>query len=203
MARRNHLDDFTRGRIIGKLEEGHTVTSVAAKFEINKSVVSRALKVFQTTGTAVRKIGGGHPRTTTAGDDRCIILQVKRGRQQSPSTIAQQLSTETWRQMPRFTVGGRLQKGGLFAHRPERCLPLKVAHRRHRLHWCREHKNWTTDQWDRVLFTDESRFSIRSDSQRVLIWRAIETRFYSSNIKERHRYGGPGVLVWRGIMLNG
>ncbi|GFS55362.1 transposable element Tcb2 transposase [Trichonephila clavipes] len=79
MARRNHLDDFTRGRIIGKLEEGRTVTSVAAKFGINKSDVSRALKAFQTTGTAVRKIGGGRSRTTTAGEDRCIILKAKRG----------------------------------------------------------------------------------------------------------------------------
>ncbi|GFT88880.1 uncharacterized protein TNCV_906901 [Trichonephila clavipes] len=44
MARRNHLDDFTRGRMIGKLEEGRTVTSVAAEFGINKSVISRAWK---------------------------------------------------------------------------------------------------------------------------------------------------------------
>ncbi|GFT18283.1 transposable element Tcb2 transposase [Trichonephila clavipes] len=36
-----------------------------------------------------------------------------------------------------------------------------------------------------------------------LIWREIGTRFYTSNIKERHHYGGPGVLVWGGIMLNG
>ncbi|GFU17840.1 transposable element Tcb2 transposase [Trichonephila clavipes] len=95
MARRNHLDDFTRGRMIGKLEEGRTVTSVTAEFGINKSVVSRAWKTFQTTGTAVRMVGGGHPRTTTAGDDRYIVLQAKRGRQQSPSSIAQQLCTAT------------------------------------------------------------------------------------------------------------
>ncbi|GFU54500.1 transposable element Tcb2 transposase [Trichonephila clavipes] len=69
MARRNHLDDFTRGKMIGKLEEGRTVTSVAAEFGINKSAVSRAWKAFQTTGTAVRKVGGCRPRTTTAGDD--------------------------------------------------------------------------------------------------------------------------------------
>ncbi|GFX47370.1 transposable element Tcb2 transposase [Trichonephila clavipes] len=50
---------------------------------------------------------------------------------------------------------------------------------------------------------DESRFSTRSDSRRVLIWREIGTRFYTSNIKKRHNYGGPGVLVWEGIMLNG
>ncbi|GFY01964.1 transposable element Tcb2 transposase [Trichonephila clavipes] len=115
MARRNPLDDFTRGRMIGKLEEGRAVTSVAAELGINKSVVSRAWKAFQTTGTAVRKVGGGRPRTTTAGDDRYIILQAKRGRRQ-----------------------------GLFARRPERCLPLKVDHRRNHLQWCREHKNWTT-----------------------------------------------------------
>ncbi|GFU97139.1 uncharacterized protein TNCV_4642321 [Trichonephila clavipes] len=69
MARRNHLDDFTRGRMIGKLEEGRTITSVASEFGINKSVVSRAWKAFQTTGTAVRKVVGGRPRTTTAGCD--------------------------------------------------------------------------------------------------------------------------------------
>ncbi|GFV49552.1 transposable element Tcb1 transposase [Trichonephila clavipes] len=75
MARINHLDDFTRGRMIGKLEEGRIVTSVAAEFGINKSVVSCAWKSFQTTGTAVRKVGGGRPRTATAGDDRYIILK--------------------------------------------------------------------------------------------------------------------------------
>ncbi|GFW17445.1 uncharacterized protein TNCV_3240751 [Trichonephila clavipes] len=67
MARRNHLDDFTRGRMIGKLEEGRTVTSVAAEFGINKSVVSRTWKAYQTTGTGVRKVGGGRRRRQLQG----------------------------------------------------------------------------------------------------------------------------------------
>ncbi|GFW98162.1 transposable element Tcb2 transposase [Trichonephila clavipes] len=113
MARRNHLNDFTRGRMIGRLEEGRTITSVAAEFGINKSVISRAWKAFQTTGTAVRKVGGGCRRTTTAGDDRYIILQAKRGRWQSASIIAQQLSTATGRQVSRFTVVRRLPEEGL------------------------------------------------------------------------------------------
>ncbi|GFX66815.1 transposable element Tcb2 transposase [Trichonephila clavipes] len=144
MARRNHLDDFTRGRMIGKLEEERTVTSVAAEFGINKRVSFRAWKAFQTTGTAVRKVGVGRPRTTTAGDERYIILQAKRGRRLSASVIAQQLSTATGRQVSRFTVARRLHKKGLFDRRPECCLPLKVDFRCHRLQWCREHKNWTT-----------------------------------------------------------
>ncbi|GFU13750.1 uncharacterized protein TNCV_939681 [Trichonephila clavipes] len=38
---RRHLDAFTRGRIIGKLEEGRSVTSAAAEFGIAHSIVSR------------------------------------------------------------------------------------------------------------------------------------------------------------------
>ncbi|GFV69384.1 hypothetical protein TNCV_2777991 [Trichonephila clavipes] len=51
---RRHLDAFTRGRIIGKLEEGRSVTSVAAEFGIARSIVSRLWRQFQTTGTSIR-----------------------------------------------------------------------------------------------------------------------------------------------------
>ncbi|GFW54796.1 transposable element Tcb2 transposase [Trichonephila clavipes] len=54
----------------------------------------------------------------------------------------------------------------------------------------------------RVLFTDESRFSLSSDSHRILIWRERGIHNHPSNIIERDRYGGRGVLVWEGIMLS-
>ncbi|GFY07138.1 hypothetical protein TNCV_276851 [Trichonephila clavipes] len=56
-----HLDAFTRGRIIGKLEEGRSVTSVAAEFGIAHSIVSRLWRQFQTTGTAMREFSSGRP----------------------------------------------------------------------------------------------------------------------------------------------
>ncbi|GFV97918.1 uncharacterized protein TNCV_5069581 [Trichonephila clavipes] len=76
-------------RMIGKLEEGRSLTNVAEEFGINKGVVSHARKAFQTIGTAVGKVGGGHPRKTIAVDERYIVLQVQKARYQSTSTIAQ------------------------------------------------------------------------------------------------------------------
>ncbi|GFW02082.1 transposable element Tcb2 transposase [Trichonephila clavipes] len=172
---RRHLDAFTRGRIIGKLEEGRSVTSVAAEFGIAHGIVSRLWRQFQTTGTAIRGFSSGRPRGTTPADDRYIVLQARRNR--------------------------RLHGGGLFARRPVRCVPLTPAHRRRRSLWCREHRNWRDNEWGRVLFTDESRFSLSSDSHRILIWRERGSRNHPSNIIERDRYGGRGVLVWGGIML--
>ncbi|KFM57628.1 Transposable element Tcb1 transposase, partial [Stegodyphus mimosarum] len=66
----------------------------------------------------------------------------------------------------------------------------------------REHALWTPQQWACVMFSDESRFSLQSDSRRTFIWRAPGTRYHQENIIERHRYGGAGVLVWDGIILD-
>ncbi|GFV43944.1 RNA-directed DNA polymerase from mobile element jockey [Trichonephila clavipes] len=52
-----------------------------------------------------------------------------------------------------------------------------------------------------ILFTDDSRFSLSSDSHRILIWRERGSRNHPSNIIERDRHGVRGVLVWGGIML--
>ncbi|GFT43481.1 transposable element Tcb2 transposase [Trichonephila clavipes] len=190
-----------QGRIIGKLEEGRSVTSVAAEFGIAHSIVSRLWRLFQTKGKAIRGFSSGRPRGTTPADDRYIVLQARKNRRQTAGEIARHTTQATGRPISRFTVARRLHGGGLFARRPVRCVPLTPAHRRRRSLWCREHRNWRDNEWGRVLFTDESRFSLSMDSHRILIWRERESRNHSSNIIERDRYGGRGVLVWGGIML--
>ncbi|GFY12168.1 transposable element Tcb2 transposase [Trichonephila clavipes] len=157
---RRHPDAFTRGRIIGKLDEGRSVTSVATEFGIAHSIVSRLWRQFQTTGTAIRGFSSGRPRGTTPADDRYIVLQARRNRRQTAGEIARHTTQATGRPISRFTVARRLHGGGLFARRPVRCVPLTPAHRRRRSLWCREHLNWRVYEWGRVLFTDESRFSL-------------------------------------------
>ncbi|GFS54653.1 transposable element Tcb2 transposase [Trichonephila clavipes] len=133
--------------MIGELEEGLSLISVAEEFGINKSVVSRAWKAFQTIG--------------------------EKSRYQSASSITQ-------RQVLWFTVARRPHRGSLFTRCPESCVPLKVGHWRHRLEWCKEHKNWTPHQWSRVRFTNENCFSGMSYAQRQLIWREAGARFHPS-----------------------
>ncbi|UYV78948.1 hypothetical protein LAZ67_17000439, partial [Cordylochernes scorpioides] len=79
------------------------------------------------------------------------------------------------------------------------CIPLTPAHRRARLKWCLEHHAWTHDQWANVLFSDESRFSLSTDSRRVFIWREPGTRYHPSNIREIDSFRGGSLLVWAGI----
>ncbi|GFU88196.1 transposable element Tcb1 transposase [Trichonephila clavipes] len=174
---RRHLDAFTRGRIIGKLEEGRSVTSVAAEFGIAHSILSRLWRQFQTTGTAIRGLSSGRPRGTTPADDRYTLSyrpEETGGRQREKS-----LDTRHRRLDDRYRV----------LPWPEDCTVVVCLH------------DALDNEWGRVLFTDESRFSLSSDSHRILIWRERGSCNHSSNIIERDRYGGRGVLVWGGIMF--
>ncbi|GFU66393.1 transposable element Tcb1 transposase [Trichonephila clavipes] len=126
---KRHLDAFTRGRIIGKLEEGRSVTSVAAEFGIPHSIVSRLWRQFQTTGTATQEFSSGRPRGTTPADDRYIVLQARRNRWQTAGEIVRHTTQATGRPISRFTMARRLHGGGLFTRRPIRCVPLTPAHR--------------------------------------------------------------------------
>ncbi|GFV09121.1 transposable element Tcb1 transposase [Trichonephila clavipes] len=83
------------------------------------------------------------------------------------------------------TVARRLREGGLYARRPVVCVPLTRQHRTARLQWCREHHNWTEQDWACVLFSDESRFSLSSDCRRQLIRHESCTAYRPENIQEK------------------
>ncbi|GFT99723.1 transposable element Tcb2 transposase [Trichonephila clavipes] len=198
---RRHLDAFSRGRIIGKLDEGR---SVAAEFGIAHSIVSRLWRQFQTTGTAIRGFSSGRPRGTTPADDRYIVLQARRNRRQTEGEIARHTTQATGRPISRFTVARRLHGGGLFAGRPVRCVPLTPAHRRRHSLWCREHRNWRDNEWGRVLFTDESRFSLIAYSSGESGEAAIIPRTSLKGTVNGTRYCNeillPYVRLFRGAM---
>ncbi|GFV82843.1 transposable element Tcb2 transposase [Trichonephila clavipes] len=184
MSSRHHIDDFMRGRIVEKIEEGRKITDVAREFDNAHSVVSRLWKSFKTTGMCSRRHGGGRVRT---------------------QQVANQFLAASGKQISRKTVARRLRGGGLYACRPVVCVPLARQHRTARLQWCREHHNWTEQDRACVLFSDESRFSLSSDCRHQLIWRESGTAYRLENIQEIYIYIYPtcSIMVWAGIMING
>ncbi|GFX54974.1 transposable element Tcb1 transposase [Trichonephila clavipes] len=122
-------------------------------------------------------------------------------RRSTASDLSRQLSSATGTTVSRQTVYRRLGHIGLYARRAVRCVPLTATHCRLRLTWRREHALWTPQQWSCVMFSDESSFSLQSDSHRTIIWREPGIRYHQENTIERYRDGGEGWLVWEGNIL--
>ncbi|GFS92042.1 transposable element Tcb1 transposase [Trichonephila clavipes] len=164
-----------------------------------------ALKDFQCNNHIVmeqRKILDDFLRGRTIEQLECGRTQLEVSEELG---IAQSVISRLWQRFQddgnRQTVYRRLGHVGLYARRPVRCVPLTATYCRLRLTWSREHALWTPKQGSCVMFSDESSFSLQSDSRRTLICRAQGSRYHQENTIERHRCGGAGWLFWGGIIL--
>ena len=99
---------------------------------------------------------------TLRRQDRTIRLAHLRNRHLTATETALNTVGTHNRQISPKTVGSRLREIGLRARRPYVGLPLTQALRLRRMAWLTAHapRLFPIRQWRRVLFTDESRFTI-------------------------------------------
>ncbi|GFU39522.1 hypothetical protein TNCV_2526411, partial [Trichonephila clavipes] len=115
MSSLHHIDDFMRGRIIEKIEEGRKITDVAREFDIAHSVVSRLWKSFKTTAMCSRRHGGGSVRSTTPAEDRYIVLYQQKEQAHHSSAGGKSVSCFLRKTDLPKTVARRLRGEGLYA----------------------------------------------------------------------------------------
>ena len=80
-------------------------------------------------------------------------------------------------------------------------LPLSQARSLRRMAWLTAHapRLFPMRQWRRVLFTDESRFTLYRADGRRRVYRRRGERFADACVVERDRFGGGSVMAWGGI----
>ncbi|GFW16514.1 uncharacterized protein TNCV_2351381 [Trichonephila clavipes] len=73
--------------------------------------------------------------------------------------------------------GSHLAEANLKSKPPFRALPLTPEDRQLRLQWCQARSMWNVTDWQKVVFSDESRFILGTHNNRVRVWRRPEHVF--------------------------
>lgn len=158
-------------RAVALVEDGRSVRYAARSIGKPETTVRRAITRYRETNSYSRRHGSGRPRATSARDDRFVILQSLRDRHSTAVQLAQRLRGVRGTAVNSQTVRRRLVEYGLRARRSARVPQLTLQHRQRRLAFARIHEHWDEADWRRVLFTDESRFCLRSPDGRHRVWR--------------------------------
>ncbi|GFU59668.1 transposable element Tcb1 transposase [Trichonephila clavipes] len=69
------------------------------------------------------------------------------------------------------------------------------THQHLRLEWCYALGNWNTAEWNKVVFSDESRFNLSSDGNRVRVWRPRGERLNPAFALQQHTAPTASVMV--------
>ncbi|UYV84178.1 hypothetical protein LAZ67_X001436 [Cordylochernes scorpioides] len=191
-------DAFTRSMVIGLKREGWSIRQIAADTHLGVSTVHRLWRRWLEQGNVAIYRNAGATRVTSAREDRRILRQAVAAPQATCTAILQHVQDTLDHSISTRTISRRLVANGLHSCRPLRRLPLTPPNRRQRLEWCRARSTWMTE-WHRVVFSDESRFCLSSDSRRVRVWRRRGERSNPAAIVERPTVRQRGIMVWGAI----
>ena len=198
----HQLTEFERGRIIGLREGGFSYRAIAARVQRNSSTVMREWKQWTDENRTTRKSGSGRRNVTSACDDRHLVRMVRMDRTASSRELAAHWATATGVALSASSIRRRLLRCGLRARTPLYRIPLTRNHRRLRLQWAHAHRDWRAD-WQRVVFSDESRFNVWHHDGRIHVRRYAGERHLPECIIQRHTGRTPGVMVWGAIAYHG
>ncbi|GFV65382.1 transposable element Tc1 transposase [Trichonephila clavipes] len=161
-ARRHfsQLNEFERGLIIGMKTAGWSTRRVAGQVDRSECAVRNCWEQWTREGTHARKTGSGAIRKTTR-----IVWQALVDPTVTRSTIRADVA------IVQQTISRYLAEANLKSKRPFRALPLTPEHRQLRLKWCQARSMWNVTNWQKVVFSDESRFVLGTDDNRVRVWR--------------------------------
>ncbi|GFV96805.1 transposable element Tcb2 transposase [Trichonephila clavipes] len=143
-----------------------------------------------------RRPGSVRPRQTSCREDHHIERNARVQPTASSATIQAQVAPSLGAPVSSRTIRRRLAEGHLRSRSPLSVLPLTPIHRRLRLEWCHAQGNWTAAEWNQVVFSDESRFNLSSDDNRVRVWRFRGEYLNPAFALQRHTAPTAGLMVW-------
>lgn len=193
------LDAAGAARAVALADAGFSQRRIGRMLGYPRTTIQDAIRRYRETGSYTRRPGQGRRRCTSERDDRYIVSNVLRNRFTTASEARNRLFEVRNVSVSLRTIRRRLAEKGLGSFRPARVPELTSAHRRARLAFAREHLNWTLDQWKAVLFSDESRISLRGPDGRQRVYRRCGERFAECAVVETVGYEGGSIMVWGGI----
>ncbi|GFW84302.1 transposable element Tcb2 transposase [Trichonephila clavipes] len=149
-----------------------------------------------------RQPGSEHPLQTSRREDRHIVSNAQVQPPASSAAIQAQIVPSLGAPVTSRTIRRRLAEGYLGSRCLLRVLPLTPTHRRVRLEWRHARGNWTAAGWKQVVFSDESRFNLSSDGNRVRVWSPRGERLNPALALQRHTALTAGLMVWAAIAYN-
>ena len=190
---RTELSEFQKGQIVA-LSAIYSAREIGRQLGISHSTVSAFLSRYADRENYDNFHHIGRPRKTASSGDRYIV----RSAETNTSQPLTQLRLDTNLDISEQTIRRRLQENGIAKHKAVNRPLLTRKHIAARLKWAREHSDWSLEQWQSVIWSDETMVRNRSDPRPKLVFRHRNKRekYDPKNVQPKSSYGGASQMVW-------
>src|SRR5271169_3083021 len=186
------IADAKRSTIISLLEDGLSSRQIASWVKVSHSTVDRIRAVNRKT---IQKSKGGKKARLTANDKKHIMRIYQSGEDTAPN-IARMLQEDTGKDVSHDTIARALKEAGLKGGRKQKKPRLLPRHKKARRDWVYAHKKWSDDDWERVIWSDETIIECFGSHGQKWVWRRPGESLRDRDEEGKAKHGGGSIMVW-------
>jgi transposase len=186
-----------RARILLLLEQGHSVREIGSLEGVSHSSVVRIGQKSKTNNSSNHAlVPMGRPRIFSDREERNILRLLSSGQCSTAVDIKNTLLANDDVDVSAETLRNVLRRNGLESRIKRKKPLLTRKHRQCRLLFAKKYRNWTMEDWNRVIWSDESKFTVFGSDGREYCWKKPTDPLRPQHVKPTVKYGGGNIMVW-------
>ena len=189
------LNSNERSQIVALLDEGISPT-IARKFQVAKSTISRVKSKYKEYETFDHLGGNGRPLKLTSDVVNLIKIENLKNNKKSLRKISKSLSNTSEVNISHASVRKALNFSNLFAYSPIKKPLLTEKNKNLRYDFSKMVLKMEKRQIKKIIFSDESKFNLMYSDGKLSVWREPGKGLNPENITPTKKFGGGSVMVW-------
>ncbi|KAK3507288.1 hypothetical protein QTP70_013545 [Hemibagrus guttatus] len=195
MAKTKELSKDTRNKIVDLHQAGKTESAIGKQLGVKKSTVGAIIRKWKTYKTTDNLPRSGAPRKISP----CGVKMITRTVSKNPKTTRGDLVNDLQRagtKVTKATISNTLRRQGLKSCSARRVPLLKPVHVRARLKFAREHLNDPEEDWENVIWSDETKIEPFGKNSTCRVWRRKNAELHPKNTIPTVKHGGGNIMLW-------
>ncbi|OXA40190.1 Transposable element Tcb1 transposase [Folsomia candida] len=173
-----------------------TPKEISDFFKLNYKTVWRIIDRYRKTKTICNTPGRGRKSIFNTREKRSILKTVKVNPRASAVDIANSAEIDLGKKASPKTIRRILNEDGLKNFRAKKKPFISKRNIKKRMDFAKEHIHKDQSFWNKVLWSDESKFNVFGSDGRIRVWRKTNEALKMKNLNPTVKHGGGSVMVW-------
>ncbi|KAJ1302891.1 hypothetical protein OPQ81_003190 [Rhizoctonia solani] len=183
----------TLNSMLALIDGKKTNAEITARTGVSPTYITRVTKKHH---PHLGQSTGGRPRKLNPTAVQHAVHLVTNGSTVNTRQATQTLCNITGESISTKTVRRALKKAGLKPKKKVKKPKLTPAHIKARIHFAQAHKDWTIEDWKRVLWSDETKIKRLGSDGVHWVWVRPGEELSDRMIDPTLGFGGGSLMFW-------
>ena len=187
-----------KATILAQLDAGHSSHSISSSLGIHYSTVCR---IWTQEHPDLEKSAGGHPSKLSLANVHHAIHLILSQKAENAVQITKTLSNIINQPLHPNTIHHHLKQSGMKAIVKKKCPLLAVWYCKACLDFAYAYKDWTVEDWKKVIWSDETKINHLGSHGQKWVWKKAGEGLSNMLVEGTVKYGSGSFMMWGCMML--